>query len=258
MVEDYQENYISGWVKIFRSVRSHWIWKDPIKFQWWIDILLEVNHSKNTVAIGYKLFDCEKGESLNSILTWAKRWNVSKKSAYNFLKMLENDSMIVLKSETVTTRLIVCNYDTYQSIGNGKGTQGKRKGNAKETQGDTNKNYKNYKNEKNNNNMPTFSEIEKYGNEKGYNLPVQKIIDFYTNGGELNYWIDSNGKKVVRWKSKISSVWFKDEFKMNSSQVSNHKNGINLNDFKIPHSDNFGFTKNELIERCKKGIYEKV
>lgn len=60
---------------------------------------------------------------------------------------------------------------------------------------------------------PSFKEIENYGIQKGYNLPIQKIIDFYTNGGELNYWIDSNNKKVIRWKSKVSSVWFKDEFK---------------------------------------------
>ncbi len=60
---------------------------------------------------------------------------------------------------------------------------------------------------------PTFDEVESYGIEKGYNLPVQKIIDHYTDGGNLDYWIDANDKKVIRWKSKISSIWFKDEYK---------------------------------------------
>ncbi len=58
---------------------------------------------------------------------------------------------------------------------------------------------------------PSFKEIDDYGKEKGYNLPVQTIIDHYTNGGELDYWIDANNKKVIRWKSKISSVWLKPE-----------------------------------------------
>ena len=61
---------------------------------------------------------------------------------------------------------------------------------------------------------PSFNEIKEYGEEKGYSLPVQKIIDFYTDGGNLNYWVDSNNKKVVRWKGKLSSIWFKEEYKI--------------------------------------------
>lgn len=141
--EDINENYVSGWIKIFRSIRKHWIWKDPVKFQWWIDILLEVNHNTEKIAIGYKIFDCYRGQSLNSVLTWANRWGVSKKVAYSFLKMLEKDSMISLESVTVTTRLTVLKYESYQQTWNANGTQGKRKGNAKETQGDTNNKYKN-------------------------------------------------------------------------------------------------------------------
>jgi hypothetical protein len=66
---------------------------------------------------------------------------------------------------------------------------------------------------------PSFNEIDSYGKERGYNLPIQKIIDHYTNGGELNYWIDRDNKKVKRWKSKISSVWFKDEYLIKKKNV---------------------------------------
>ncbi len=134
MVEDIQENYLTGWVKIFRSIRNHWIWKDPIRFQWWIDILLEVNHSPKTFAIGYKLFDCEKGECLMSLQNWSLRWGVSKTVVNNFLKLLEKDSMIIIKNETVTTRITVCNFETYQQNQNGNKTQQKRDRNATETQ----------------------------------------------------------------------------------------------------------------------------
>jgi len=146
--EDYRENYHTGWIKIFRSVRDHWIWKDPVKFKWWIDILLEVNHSKKTVAIGYNLFDCERGECIMSLKNWSERWNVSKTVVNNFLKMLEKDSMILIKSETVTTRITVCNYDTYQQSENGNKTQQKRNRNATETQQSTTKELKNDNNEK--------------------------------------------------------------------------------------------------------------
>ncbi len=48
--------------------------------------------------------------------------------------MLEKDSMIVLKSETITTRLTICKYDTYQGERNDSETQVKRTRNASETQ----------------------------------------------------------------------------------------------------------------------------
>ena len=131
-VNEYSQNYGDGWIKIFRSIRKHWIWKDAEKLKCWIDILLEVNHADTKVAFGYTILECKRGQSLNSISTWAKRWNVSKKAAYNFLKMLSNDSMVVLESERVSTRLTVCNYDDYQfdrnAVWNGTETRGKREG----------------------------------------------------------------------------------------------------------------------------------
>ena len=37
-----------------------------------------------------------------------------KSVVYNFFTMLKNDEMISIKNETVTIRLTVCNYDSYQ------------------------------------------------------------------------------------------------------------------------------------------------
>jgi len=74
---------------------------------------------------------------------------------------------------------------------------------------------------------PTLTEIDEYGKSKGYKLPCQKIIDHYTNGGELDYWIDTNNKNVQRWKGKLSSVWLKDEYK-----IKQECNGIALKEIK--------------------------
>jgi hypothetical protein len=97
---------------------------------------------------------------------------------------------------------------------------------------------------------PSFSEVEIYGKEKGYDIPVQKIIDHYTNGGELNYWIDAKNKKVIRWKSKISSVWFKDEYKIIEKKLS-------LNDFKIPNADLYGWGDKKCLEMALNGEYPR-
>jgi len=203
MVEDFKDNYYSGWIKIFRSIRSHWIWKDPVKFQWWIDILLEVNHTRKTVAIGYKLFDCEKGECLLSLKNWAERWNVSKTVVNNFLKMLENDSMIITKNETVTTRITICNYDTYQQIQNGNETQQKRNRNATETQQSTTKELKNDKNEKKKNKyIPGFIEFRDYALENQKNTDLHKLELKYKSWVEAG-WKTGKDKDIKNWKSTL-------------------------------------------------------
>src|SRR5437762_1325568 len=46
---DISENFSSGYVKLFRSIRKHWLWQDAEKLKWWIDILLECNHEYRKV-----------------------------------------------------------------------------------------------------------------------------------------------------------------------------------------------------------------
>lgn len=134
------ENKQLGYICIFRSIKNHWIWNDEKKFKWWMDILLTVNYSKEIqkVNIGNQLYECGRGQSIRSLQNWSSEWNVSKDTARNFLALLQNDNMIVLESLIKTTRITVCNFDSYQTILHDKQTQTKRKPNANQTQSDTN------------------------------------------------------------------------------------------------------------------------
>lgn len=124
----------NGWIKIFRDIRSHWIWTDANYLKWWLDILIEANHTQDKTLIKGKLLVCNRGEKLYSYDTWASRWGINKSKARRFINLLESDGMLRVKNETVTTRITVCNYDTYQSIANASETQVKRTRNASETQ----------------------------------------------------------------------------------------------------------------------------
>ena len=105
---------MSSWIKLFRDVNKHWIWQNSDYLKWWLDILLEVNHAPAKVVINNKIYDCNRGEKLYSLDTWANRWGTNKSKVRRFLQLLQNDNMIVIKSETQTTRLTVCKYNTYQ------------------------------------------------------------------------------------------------------------------------------------------------
>lgn len=138
-----------GWIKLHRKITEHWIWSKPEYLQWWIDILIQANFESKKVLIKSKLLECPRGDVLYSYDTWAKRWKCSKSKAMRFLILLEKDSMIVLKNETVTTRLTICKYDSYQDERNDSETQVKRKRNASETQVKPTKESKEIKNDKN-------------------------------------------------------------------------------------------------------------
>lgn len=124
---------MSGWIKLDRNISNHWVFKNSDYFKWWVDILLEVNHTPAKVVIKNKIYDCGRGEKLYSLDTWASRWNTNKSKVRRFLELLQKENMIELKSETQTTRLKVCKYDDYQEIGNTNETHLKRKRNANET-----------------------------------------------------------------------------------------------------------------------------
>lgn len=162
---------MSSWIKLFRDINKHWIWQNSDYLKWWLDILLEVNHAPAKVVINNKIYDCNRGEKLYSLDTWASRWGTNKSKVRRFLTLLRNDNMIVLKSETQTTRLTVCKYDTYQDMRNGDETHVKHKRHADETHLTPIEEGKEEKEEKEEiNNTPSafsfYNELLKLGAEK--------------------------------------------------------------------------------------------
>jgi hypothetical protein len=127
---------MSGWIKLHRQLNNHWLYTEKRKFsklEAWIDILFTVNFADTKTVIKGKLIEVKRGESILSLDSWSKRWNWDKSAVRRFFDMLQSDGMIALKSETVTTRLTICNYESYQSEETKSETQMKRKRNADET-----------------------------------------------------------------------------------------------------------------------------
>lgn len=128
-VEEQEMNYSNkekGYIKYYRSIQDHWLFQEKrifSKFEAWTDILLSVQFRPeiNKILIKGRLIEVGRGQSIKSLETWGDRWNWNKKKVHSFFKLLEKDSMITLENVTVTTRLSVCNYDTYQANWNDLG-----------------------------------------------------------------------------------------------------------------------------------------
>ena len=154
-----------GWISINRKVTNHWVWTDKpfCRFGAWVDILLECNYEPEKQVIKGVLVETGRGQSSNSLKTWASRWGWSVDKARRFLRTLESDGMVAIENIGVTTRLTVCNYDDYQNNQNTEKTQKKRTQDADETQKkrrpNTNNNDNNHNNE-NNVNKNSLGEVK--------------------------------------------------------------------------------------------------
>lgn len=120
-----------GWISIHRKIAGHWVWEGkPFSYgQAWIDILLECNHGTRKQLIKNRLITTNRGQSSNSVKTWAGRFGWNYDATRHFIELLKSDNMVTTESAGVTTILTVCNYDTYQD-----GSQSKAKQKPIETQ----------------------------------------------------------------------------------------------------------------------------
>ena len=125
---------MEGWIRMQRTITEHWIWNDPVKLKWWLDLLMLARHTDTKVNVGLQIYECKRGEIITSLSELAKRWGVTKDRVRNFLVLLEKDTMISHVSLTKSTRITICNYDSYQSDLHVSQTTTKRSPNARQTQ----------------------------------------------------------------------------------------------------------------------------
>lgn len=189
---------MSGWIKIHRSICEHWLYNEKrvySKLEAWYDLIMNVNFSDSKVMIKGKLYEVKRGQSIMSLESWGKRWQWDKSKVRRFFSMLQKDSMIVLKSDTITTQLTICNYDSYQGEGNTSETRTKRKRNTD----DTIIRKKEYKEEIY---IPEISEFLAFAVKECSNINQEDVRHKYQSW-ILNEWKDGNDKPIKNWKTKL-------------------------------------------------------
>lgn len=164
---------MTGWIKIYRDIRKHWIFDDDAYFRAWCIILMTVNYEPKKMLIGKQIIECGRGQSLLSLSSWVKEFGVKKWSVQRvrtFFQLLQDDDMISVEGLSKTTRLTVLNYDSYQDIQHTSNTQLTNKQHSSNTQLTTTKEYKEVK------------EIKETKNKKGkqsasQNAPQNDFLD---------------------------------------------------------------------------------
>lgn len=101
-----------GWISIHRKIIDNWVWEEKpfSRGQAWIDLLLRANHADKKVVLGNEIIMVPKGSLVTSEIKLAEAWGWSKTKVRAFLMLLENDSMIVKKSDRKKTTINIVNY----------------------------------------------------------------------------------------------------------------------------------------------------
>ncbi len=202
----------NGYISLNREIQNHWLFQEKrvfSKFEAWIYLLMDVNHTLGKVPIGNQIVEVKRGQTLTSILKLSEIFSWSRFKVKSFLTLLENDGMIEVKTTSKYTLLTIVKYDFYQGEGGRKQHQNNIKQTSKQQQPDinptskqhqTNTNNKNNKNNNNNNenknnntttDSPEFAKLFQKFESKINPSRAISIIDY------LSQDIDRYGYEIV-------------------------------------------------------------
>ncbi|MGB0581574.1 MAG: hypothetical protein ACPGVU_17895 [Limisphaerales bacterium] len=199
---------VGGWFAVNRHLLNHPLWLEEkfTKGQAWIDLIGLAAHEPTKVVKQNSVVYLERGQVAISKTGLEERWGWGKGGAERYLRRLQNEERIRVRSNTVYTLISVVNYDRYQF---GRSAE---RGTNEEQNEEQIRTYNN-KNKENNNNkgrgkcslferawyelghIPHFDEVLLYGQSKGYD--GNAISGFYAEMQENRWRIDD--EPVAYW-----------------------------------------------------------
>jgi hypothetical protein len=107
-----------GYYISHRSLFTHWLWEKRKLSKWeaWHWLIAAVNFEDKLWFDGKEQVIVKRGEIITSLNSLSQEWLWAVHDTRSFLKKLTVDHMISTETNTRYTKVIVCNYDTYQNI----------------------------------------------------------------------------------------------------------------------------------------------
>jgi ribosomal protein L30E len=210
---------MEGYIKLHRKLLDSYQFSNPDYLKIWIWLLLKANYKTSIASIkvnsGYADIAIERGQLIFGRSSAAKELKLDESKIYRVLQKLKNDNSIDLKSNNKFTIVTICKYDDYNSLENQSEQPANSQRTASEQPVNTSKEDKKDNKVKNMFIAPSEKEVCLYFADNGYKHEVGvKAFKYY----DQTNWVDSKGKKIISWKQKMISVWFKDENKIEVMQ----------------------------------------
>ena len=225
---------MNGWVSLHRKVFENPIIKPSTpysRFEAWCWLIIRANHTDSKFVLGNEIIKAGAGEVITSQKKLALQFGWGNTKVRNFLKLLENDTMIEVKTTSKTTRITICNYLTYQDSQTKKKSKTNRKQTANKLRTNTINNTNNSNNSNNSNNKEQFS-IEIFSEKNEGKYGHQMLDEFYlfyaepTQDGKLmkfqTFPTWSTAMRLSTWSKKDFNGYFKihkdEQFRKNQNK----------------------------------------
>ena len=234
-----------GWIKLHRKITDHWLWQDKpfARGQAMIDLLILASYDEQSKFVDGKLETIERGSIITSIRQLCNRWGWSNSKVVKFLKTLESDNMLFIKSDTKKTVITIVNYSVYQGFMNIKTTQKRRINDTEATHKKKVNNNNKYNN--NNNNIkrftpPDYEQVSRYCQQRNNEIDPEAFIDYYA----AKDWMIGKSK-MKDWKAAVRN-WERNQSKKNARTKAD---GNNIAHLDCDRDYDFGALEQQLFKK---------
>lgn len=205
-----------GWIKLYRQIQYNVFWphnRPYTKLEAWLYLLLRANHADNRDFFDIGPVEIKRGQFITSEVKLAEKWKWDRGTVRRFLKILQNDEQMIIKTATSKyTVITIVNYEKYQSDTTGNTTGNATAETTAETTVETTQTrIKELKNVRSVSNSvgniftpPTLEEVKDYCKERNRGVDPEKWINFYQAKG----WMVGKNK-MKDWKAAVRT-WEKD------------------------------------------------
>lgn len=221
-----------GWLKLHRTIMTSSVFSNPKLLKFWIWILCKAFTVPAKVTVGLQEVDVEKGQFVFGRFAAANELQMTNSTVYKYLKILEKERMVVVKSNNKFSLVSVVNWCDYQDKKEQEEQQSNNKRTTKEQQSNTNKELKNIKNKDNipQNRINEYTENEKLRNTLNEFLAMRKKIKSEMTDYALKLMLEkldnlSGGSDILKMKilnKSIESSW-KGIFELKDVNDEKHK-----------------------------------
>ena len=257
---------MDGWISLHRKILENPILNRSrvySNFEAWIWLLLKANHKDNKFMLGSELVKVKKGSMITSQKKLCRQFRWGSTKLRNFLKVLQKDKMILLETNTQSTHITICNYESYQD----KQTSNKKQTTHAQRTDNTRTTTNNNDNKDNNVNkikvhtkkityiLNNKKYLEKYGKPL-----LQAFVDYWTeqsvNGIKMRYQKEKAfdvDKRLNTWaKNDYDGYWKRHKEKMIQKEQDEYLKNASKNAHKTPEY------QNKEIKKMNSSIGKKV
>jgi hypothetical protein len=227
-INEYQENYVTGWIKLYRSIQNKGWYKKPDYVLLWVHILIKANHQGKEFWFNGENVKLKQGQFITGRKSLSSETGISESKIQRILKFFESEQQIEQQTSNANRLISVINYNQYQKSEQQIEQPVNNERTTSEQPVNTNKNEK-----KENNHKNVKKSIEERKNDFWQNLSSSFIDQYEVNllKDFFDYWTEASpGARKMRFEkekafdvSRRLKTWLKNESKFGNKMDPDNK-----------------------------------